>query len=95
VGLSDLSARVPETSAWLLIATFRPANEADAGTRTPDPIITSYRRCAREGAWLSQIALRNPFCVPRVCHFRFGIVGAGVELPDLSEIIDLSPAEAR
>jgi len=45
-----------------------PTGEADAGTRTPDPIITSYAMRAREGAWLSEICSRDPLCVPRVCH---------------------------
>jgi hypothetical protein len=33
--------RASERSGWLLTATFAAANEADAGTRTPDPVITN------------------------------------------------------
>jgi hypothetical protein len=45
-----------------------PTGEADAGTRTPDPIITRYSRCPRQGAWLSQILFGNPLRVQRVCN---------------------------
>jgi hypothetical protein len=43
--------------------------QADAGTRTPDPIITRYSRYPREGAWLSHIRSRSLLRVPRVCQF--------------------------
>jgi hypothetical protein len=46
-----------------------PTGQADAGTQTPDPIITRYARCDREGAWLSEICSRNRLCVPRLCRF--------------------------
>jgi hypothetical protein len=36
-----LTAYVRYSAGSLLIATFETINEADAGTRTPDPIITS------------------------------------------------------
>jgi hypothetical protein len=51
------------------ICRYFPTGEADAGTRTPDPIITSYERYAHESAWLSQIDHWNQLCAPRVCHF--------------------------
>jgi hypothetical protein len=38
---------VRQRSGWLQMRIFETASEADAGTRTPDPIITSYERSAR------------------------------------------------
>jgi hypothetical protein len=51
-----LTAPVRKTAGCPLIDTFGAGNQADAGTRTPDPIITRYAMRAREGAWLSEIA---------------------------------------
>jgi hypothetical protein len=63
-----------------------PDGQADAGTRTPDPIIARYAMRARDGSWLSQIRSRNHLCVPRVCHPVASMSRAG----GLSEIKSIS-----
>jgi hypothetical protein len=45
-----------------------PTGQADAGTRTPDPIITRYCRRPRQSAWLSRIGSPDRLRVPRVCQ---------------------------
>jgi hypothetical protein len=76
-----------------------PTNEADAGTRTPDPITTRNARCVLQRSWLSQICSRNWLRVPRVCNratygrSRARSFSAGRSAA--REVLDLAPMNDR
>jgi hypothetical protein len=66
-----------------------PTGQADAGTRTPDPIITRNSRCSPQGAWLREIlartsapcAMREKACSPGNAWSRLSAPRRGGSLP--------------